>query len=566
MSVPSPGWAGAGTPSSAGEAPRMAAAGLGWLATADAASLPAAVQADALRALERLQSLHIAARAKVLEGFAGQRGFEDDGQGSARTWLTWQTRITAGAARAAVGWMRRLQDHPAVAGALAGGAVSASWARAITGWTDTLPVGARRDADVILLAAAAGGADLAGLAELAEELRRRVGGPSEDGDDGFLRRSLQLETTFGGVGRLTGNLSARCATALREVLDSLGKKMGPEDTRTVQQRDHDALEDACVRLLGSACLPERACQPVRLQLNLSLEQLLEGIGKPGRAWLPPGFGQPPPAPASLAGPRLTPHAAPGGPGDAGWSASSVPPGPWAGPGMTATPHRPDRHRPSRPRPPRPARSPPRRDLGPGDDPARTPCARGGLPGCAGGAWPRRPCRVGQRRGQQRPGRAGPPGRSCRRQPRARSSCASRWRCCPGLAAWRPGCGPGHCRRRRRPSACRWTLEPSLTSCRRTCAARSSPGTGTAPPPAATPRRWLATCITSFPAARAAPRASETASCSARSTTSYWFTGGAGLSPCTPTAPPRPGVLTDGCCVATARQPLHSPIPGSRRSP
>ena len=382
MYVPSPGWAGAGTPSSAGEALRMAAAGLGWLATADAASLPAAVQADALRALERLQSLHIAARAKVLEGFAGQRGFEDDGQGSARTWLTWQTRITAGAARAAVGWMRRLQDHPAVAGALAGGAVSASWARAITGWTDTLPVGARRDADVILLGAAAGGADLAGLAELAEEIRRRVGGPSEDGDGGFLRRSLQLETTFGGVGRLTGNLSARCATALREVLDSLGKKMGPEDTRTVQQRDHDALEDACVRLLGAACLPERAGQAVRLQLNLSLEQLLEGIGKPGRAWLPPGFGQPPPAPASLAG-SADPHAAPGGLGDAGWSASSAPPGPWAGPGddcdaaiAPIVTGRVDHdlldrlaHRLA--------------GTWAGYDPARTPCARGGLPGCAG---------------------------------------------------------------------------------------------------------------------------------------------------------------------------------------
>ena len=166
-------------------------------------------------------------------------------------WLTWQTRVTAGAARGTVGWMRRLANHPAVAEALAGGVMSVSWARQLTDWTDALPVEARPDADAILLAAAADGADLAGLAGLAEEIRRRVAGPDQDGDDGFSRRGLQLDTTFGGAGRLTGDLSARCAASLQAVLDSLGKKMGAEDTRTVQQRQHDALEEACVRLLGA---------------------------------------------------------------------------------------------------------------------------------------------------------------------------------------------------------------------------------------------------------------------------------------------------------------------------
>jgi hypothetical protein len=210
------------------------------------------VQAEALRVLERAASMHVAARARVLAAFSAQRGFEDDGQGSARMWLTWQTRVTAGAARGTVGWMRRLENHPAVAAALAGGVLSVSWARQLTDWTGALPVQARPDADAILLAAAAAeGADLAGLAGLAEEIRRRVAGPDEDGDDGFLRRGLQLDTTFGGAGRLTGDLSARCATSLQAVLDSLGKKMGAEDTRTVQQRNHDALEEACVRLLGA---------------------------------------------------------------------------------------------------------------------------------------------------------------------------------------------------------------------------------------------------------------------------------------------------------------------------
>ena len=155
----------------------MAVAGLAWLAAADLASEPVPVQAEALRVFERLESLRTAARARTLLAFSAQRGFEDDGQGSARMWLTWQTRVTAGAARGTVGWMRRLDNHPAVAEALAAGVLSVSWARQVTDWTDALPAEARGDADAILLAAAAGGGDLAGLAGLAEEIRRRVAGP-----------------------------------------------------------------------------------------------------------------------------------------------------------------------------------------------------------------------------------------------------------------------------------------------------------------------------------------------------------------------------------------------------
>ncbi|MGN6681293.1 MAG: hypothetical protein ACTHKL_26305, partial [Streptosporangiaceae bacterium] len=197
----------AAEPVSAGEALQMAAAGLGWLAKADLASVPVPVQAEALQLLERLEAVHSAVRARTLFAFTARRGFEDDGQGSARVWLTWRTRVTAGAARGAVSWMHKLADHPGIADALAEGAVSVSWARQLIDWTATLPAEARGDADAILLAAAAGGADLAALAELFEEIRRRVAGPDADGDDGFLRRGLQLDTTLGGAGRVTGDLS-----------------------------------------------------------------------------------------------------------------------------------------------------------------------------------------------------------------------------------------------------------------------------------------------------------------------------------------------------------------------
>ena len=86
----------------------MALAGLGWLAQADVAALPVPAQAQCLRGLEVALSVHTAARASVLAAFTAQRGYEADGQGSPRTWLTWQTRVTAAAAGAALASARRL--------------------------------------------------------------------------------------------------------------------------------------------------------------------------------------------------------------------------------------------------------------------------------------------------------------------------------------------------------------------------------------------------------------------------------------------------------------------------
>ena len=151
----------------------------------------------------------------------------------------------------------RLAGHRAVGDALGAGEISESWARQVCDWTDMLPEDVRADADVFLLGAAAGGAELRDLGKLAEEIRRRCAGPDTDGDDGFAGRSLRLDTTFEGAGKLDGNLSPPCAAALQAVLDALGKRRGPEDERTKGQRLHDALEDACRRLVGSGCLPER---------------------------------------------------------------------------------------------------------------------------------------------------------------------------------------------------------------------------------------------------------------------------------------------------------------------
>jgi hypothetical protein len=129
-----------------------------------------------------------------------------------------------------------------------------------------------------LVSAARAGAEHADLAGLAEEIHRRCARPdADDGDDSFARRRLRLTRHYQGHARLDADLTPQAATALRAVLDALGKKAGPEDDRTQSQRDHDALEEACRRLVAGR-LPDRAGQPTQIQLVMTLDQLL---GLPG---------------------------------------------------------------------------------------------------------------------------------------------------------------------------------------------------------------------------------------------------------------------------------------------
>ena len=261
--------------------------GLAFLNQAALADLPGVVQADALRQMARVESACTAAHAGLLGAFSASGAHEDDGQQSERAWLKWQTQITAGAAAGAVGWMKRLAAHPAVRAALAAGVVSPSWAKKICEWTDLLPEGIRGDADEILLAAAGEGAVLPDLAALAEEMRRRTAAPDPDGGGGFDERRVRLGLTFGGAGVLEGDLTPACAAALAAVLEALGKKAGPEDARTAPQRRHDALEEACRRLIGAGCVPDRAGQPTHIQLHLTLDQLrdMPGAADAEAAWL-----------------------------------------------------------------------------------------------------------------------------------------------------------------------------------------------------------------------------------------------------------------------------------------
>jgi hypothetical protein len=238
-------------PASAREALDMVRAGLGYLATTDAAQLPAVVQAEVLRELEQHDAVATAARAGFLAAFTAGQGPAGDGDYSAVSWLIHRTGITRGAAVGHSAWAKRVAAHPRVIAALAAGKVSESVGRLICLWTDKLPAEYRDAADQQLLDALAGGLGLEDLAGLFAEMFVRTRGslPDQDREREFADREVKLATTIGGAGVLHGDLTAECAAAVAAVLDALGAKAGKEDDRSKGQRYHDALAEA-MRQLG----------------------------------------------------------------------------------------------------------------------------------------------------------------------------------------------------------------------------------------------------------------------------------------------------------------------------
>jgi Domain of unknown function (DUF222) len=261
---------------SAAEALAVVRAGLSYLAAADPTTLTAAEQADCLIQLEQANAIGTAAMAWFLGAFTAERGHEADADRSPRTWLIHKTRVTEGAAAGHVGWARRAVQHPLVMTELATGRMlTESMARVICGYSDKLPADCRADADEVLVGVARAGARQEDLARLAAQMYERSrSAPDEDTDDGFEDRSVRLETTFGGAGVLTGNLTPECAAAVRAVLDALSAPGGAEDTRTREQRYHDGLADAARRLAAAGLLPERAGAPVKALVHITLAELL----------------------------------------------------------------------------------------------------------------------------------------------------------------------------------------------------------------------------------------------------------------------------------------------------
>src|SRR5579864_4172724 len=256
------------------EAIAMARAAQDYLAAADPAAMTPQAQAEYLRAQEQHDAISTATRARVLAAFTAARGYTADADYSPTSWLIHQTRITKAAARAHLAWSRRVDGLPRVIAALAEGDVlTDSMAATICRWMDKIPASCRDAADQILIAAARAGARQQDLAELAAEIYARSLRDEDRPERSFEDRRVRVETTYDGAGLIDGDLTPACAAVVTAVLESLSAPRGSEDTRTREQRYHDALEEAMTRLVAAGLLPDRAGQPVKAMVHVSLPEL-----------------------------------------------------------------------------------------------------------------------------------------------------------------------------------------------------------------------------------------------------------------------------------------------------
>jgi Domain of unknown function (DUF222) len=259
-----------------GQALRAVLAGAGYLADTSWAALPAVVKAEGLKGLEYAGALLTVARTVALAAHDTTLDYELDGCGSQASWLVQETGIDKGEARSRRAWIRRRIEHPLILAAIRDGVLSLSYARKLMPMTGRIPDEAhRREADLILVEAARAGLELPELERLAAEILSRTLGPDRDDGQDFDAYTIRLETTLDGAGVLHGELSPECAVALQAVLASLSEKAGPEDNRGRETRQHDALQQACLRLLGTDLLPPKGKRPVQALVHIGLADLIQ---------------------------------------------------------------------------------------------------------------------------------------------------------------------------------------------------------------------------------------------------------------------------------------------------
>jgi hypothetical protein len=284
------------SPGSAAEALRMATVGLDYLNSPAAGDLEVAAAGQVLIRLGELRAKLAAAHAALLRRFDAADGHDADGYATSSAWLAAMAKLAKNDAKAAVKQMRELVARPHLAGGLAGGELSESWAAQIAKWTKKLPADLRDATDKVLVDAAAKGASLADLAVIATcALEQwRSAHPDPDEDDGFDDRFVQVGTTFGGAGVIRGNLTGECASAVQAVLEALGKNQGPDDHRSEAQRFHDALQLGCELLIRARMVPDRAGADTQVIVHMTLSGLRQMPGGSAieQAWLNARAGEP----------------------------------------------------------------------------------------------------------------------------------------------------------------------------------------------------------------------------------------------------------------------------------
>jgi len=245
----------------------------------DAAEVPADAIGDELRELFRHRHEVDAAIQRRLHRFDKGEGYSADGALSAKAWLRWKCRLTAGEASEWVQVARALPALELVSSALAEGEISFKHASLIAATAERLGEKFAGPAEQILVSAARE-LDPGRLRVAVMHLRHCVepDGVLAEAEQAHQRRFLHLSQTFGGLFVLDGQFGAEDGATLQTALDALMTPPGPDDERTASQRRADALVEMATRQLDGGELPCVGGQKPHLLVTVELPALWKQPG------------------------------------------------------------------------------------------------------------------------------------------------------------------------------------------------------------------------------------------------------------------------------------------------
>ena len=204
-----------------------------------------------------------------------------DGTATVVTWISRTCAMSASsvADRLCVG--EQLESLPRVADALSSGDIGYQSAALLCHLRDQL--GDKRDLfdeeEMLDLARKHSVASLRYLCRYA----RHVADPDgffKDAEEDYTRRRLQVSQMSDGMHSIEGILDPEGGAALRTALDSLAKRLGPDDDRTHQQRMADSLVELVHHAMDEGKLPRRNGVKPHVTVTTTLEGLKNELGAP----------------------------------------------------------------------------------------------------------------------------------------------------------------------------------------------------------------------------------------------------------------------------------------------
>ncbi len=204
-----------------------------------------------------------------------------EGAASAVSWLsrTCKMSATSAADRLRVG--AELESLPQVAGALKTGDIGYQSASLLCQLRDQL--GDKRDLfdeqEMLGLAKTHSVASLRFLCRYARHVADPDGFFNEAEED-YSRRRLRVSLMSDGMHSIEGVLDSVGGAALRTALDSLAKRLGPEDDRSHRQRMADALVELTNHAMDEGRLPTRRGAKPHVTVTTTLEGLKGEVGAP----------------------------------------------------------------------------------------------------------------------------------------------------------------------------------------------------------------------------------------------------------------------------------------------